>query len=82
MCGGGGGGGGRCLRDGIEEASVAGAEATGEREPTRSVWTQQLGDPRPLGKTPSEIGGCLRISGSLWSDLALFMGESTPSCVK
>lgn len=66
------------MRDGIEEASVAGAEATGEREPTRSVWTQQLGDPRPLGKTPSEIGGCLRISGSLWSDLAYLWEKVHP----
>lgn len=43
-----------------------------------SVWTQQLDDPRPVGKTPSEIGGCLRTSGSLWSDLAYLREEVHP----
>lgn len=56
---------------GIEVASVE--QRLWEREEwICSVWTQQLDDPRP------EIGGCLRTSGSLWSDLAYLREEVHP----
>lgn len=57
---------------------MTGAEVMGDRRADTFSAAQQLGDPRPVGKTPSETGGCLRASGSLQSDLAYLWEKAHP----